>query len=47
MDRSLLAARILKIDAILLLVIAAIHFTAPPYALRFVSSQSTPEALHQ
>jgi hypothetical protein len=47
MNRSLLAARIVKIDGILLLVIAAIHFTATPYALRFVSSQSSPEAFAQ
>jgi hypothetical protein len=47
MNRSLLAARILKIDGILLLVIAAIHFTATPYAFRFVSSQSSPEAFAQ
>ena len=47
MDRHALAARILKIDGILLLVIAAIHFTATPYALRFVSSQSSPEAFAQ
>jgi hypothetical protein len=47
MDRNELSARILKIDGILLLVVAAIHFTATPFALHFVSSQSTPEAFAQ
>ncbi len=47
MDRNTLAARILKIDGILLLVVAVIHFTATPLALHFVSSQSTPEAYAQ
>ena len=47
MDRSALAARILKTDGILLLVVAMIHFAATPYVLRFVSSQSTPEAFAQ
>jgi hypothetical protein len=47
MDRSALAARILKIDGTLLLVVALIHFAATPFALRFVSSQSTPEAFVQ
>jgi len=47
MHRSALAARILKIDGILLLVVAMIHFAATPYVLRFVSSQSTPEAFAQ
>jgi hypothetical protein len=44
MDRNALAARILKIDGFLLLIVAAIHFIATPFALRFVASQSTPEA---
>jgi hypothetical protein len=44
MDRQALASSILKIDGILLLVVAVIHFAATPFALRFVSSQSTPEA---
>jgi hypothetical protein len=47
MDRSALAARILKADGVLLLVVALIHFAATPFALRFVSSQSTPEAFVQ
>ena len=47
MDRNALAARILKIDGILLLVVAVIHFIATPLALRFVSSQSTPEGYAQ
>jgi hypothetical protein len=47
MDRNELAARILKIDGVLLLIVAAIHFIATPFALRFVSSQSTPEAWEQ
>jgi hypothetical protein len=47
MDRNALAAWILKIDGILLLVVAVIHFAATPLALRFVSSQSTPEAYAQ
>ena len=47
MDRNALASRILKIDGILLLVVATIHFVATPLALRFVSSQSTPEAYVQ
>ena len=47
MDRSALAARILKTDGVLLLVVALIHFAATPFALRFVSSQSTPEAFVQ
>src|SRR6516162_7587443 len=47
MDRSALAARVLKTDGILLLVVAMIHFAATPYVLRFVSSQSTPEAFAQ
>ena len=47
MDRSALAARILKADGVLLLVVALIHFAATPFALRFVSSQSTPEAFAQ
>ena len=44
MDRNALAARIMKIDGILLLLVAVIHFAATPLALRFVSSQSSPEA---
>jgi hypothetical protein len=47
MDRHALAARILKIDGILLLVVAVIHFAATPFAVRFVSSQSTPEGFAQ
>jgi hypothetical protein len=47
MDPSALAARILKIDGTLLLVVALIHFAATPFAVRFVSSQSTPEAFVQ
>ena len=47
MDRNALAAWILKIDGILLLLIAVIHFAATPLALRFVSSQSSPEAYSQ
>lgn len=47
MDRHSLAARILKIDGILLLLVAVIHFVATPFALDFVSSQSTPEAFAQ
>ena len=47
MDRTALAARILKIDGILLLLVAVIHFAATPLALGFVSSQSTPEAYLQ
>jgi hypothetical protein len=47
MDRSALAARILKTDGVLLLVVALIHLMATPFALRFVSSQSTPEAFVQ
>lgn len=47
MDRSALGARILKIDGVLLLIVALIHFAATPYALRFISSQSTPEAFTQ
>ena len=47
MDRPVLAARILKIDGILLLLVAVIHFAATPLALGFVSSQSTPEAFSQ
>lgn len=47
MDRCALAARILKADGVLLLVVAMIHFAATPFALRFVSSQSTPEAFVQ
>ena len=41
MDRSALAASILKIDGIVLLVVAAIHLSATPLVLNFVSSQST------
>jgi len=47
MGRHALAARILKIDGILLLIVAVIHFAATPFALRFVSSQLTPEAFAQ
>jgi hypothetical protein len=47
MYRNALAARILKIDGILLLIVAVIHFAATPFALRFVSSQSSPEAYEQ
>lgn len=47
MDRSALAALILKTDGVLLLVVALIHFAATPFALRFVSSQSTQEAFVQ
>ena len=47
MDRNALAARILKTDGILLLLVAVIHFAATPLALGFVSSQSTPEAFAQ
>jgi hypothetical protein len=47
MDRHALAARILKIDGILLLIVAAIHFAATLFALRFVGGQSTPEAFAQ
>ncbi len=47
MDRPAVAARILKIDGILLLVVAVIHLCATPLALDFVSSQSTPEAYAQ
>jgi peptidoglycan/LPS O-acetylase OafA/YrhL len=47
MDRHALAALILKIDGILLLVVATIHLAATPLALNFVSSQSTPDAYAQ
>ena len=47
MDRSALGASILKIDGVLLLIVALIHFAATPFALRFVSSQSTPEGFAQ
>jgi hypothetical protein len=47
MDRHALATRILKIDGILLLIVAAIHFAATPFALRFVAGQSIPEAFAQ
>jgi len=47
MDRQALAAGILKTDGMLLLIVAAIHFAATPFALRFVASQSTPEAFAQ
>jgi hypothetical protein len=47
MDRSTIGASILKIDGVLLLIVALIHFAATPYALHFVSSQSTPEAFAQ
>jgi len=47
MDRYALAARILKTDGILLLLVAVVHFAATPLALGFVSSQSTPEAFAQ
>ena len=47
MDRNALAARILQIDGILLLAVAIIHFAATPFALRFVSSQSSPESYAQ
>src|SRR5215470_17558193 len=47
MDRNALAAWILKIDGVLLLVLAVVHFTATPLALRFVSSQSSPEGYAQ
>ena len=47
MDRNALAARILKIDGILLLIVAVVHFAATPLALRFVSSQSIPEGYAQ
>jgi len=47
MDRNALAAWILKIDGILLLIVAGVHFAATPLALRFVSSQSSPEAYAQ
>ena len=47
MDRSALAARVLKTDGILLLIVAVIHFGATPYVLRFVSSHTTPETFAQ
>jgi hypothetical protein len=47
MDRSALAANILKIDGIVLLVVAAIHLSATPLVLNFVSSQSTAAAYAQ
>jgi hypothetical protein len=47
MERNALAAGIMKIDGILLLLVAVIHFAATPLALRFVSSQSSPEAYAQ
>jgi len=47
MDRQALAARILKIDGVLLLVVAAIHLAATPLVLNFISSQSTPDAYAQ
>jgi hypothetical protein len=47
MDRQALAARILKIDGVLLLVVAVIHLAATPLALNFISSQSTPDAWAQ
>ena len=47
MDRRGLAARILQIDAVLLLVVAAIHLGATPLALNFVQSQVTPDAYAQ
>ena len=47
MDRNALAAWILKIDGILLLIVAVVHFTATPLALRFISSQSSPEGYAQ
>lgn len=45
--RHALAARILKIDGILLLVVAGIHLSATPLVLNFVSSQLTPDAYAQ
>jgi hypothetical protein len=47
LDRRALAARILKVDGILLLVVAAIHLAATPLALNFISTQSTPDAWAQ
>jgi hypothetical protein len=47
MDRNALAARILKFDGVLLLVVAVIHFAATPFALGFVASQSSPESYAQ
>lgn len=47
MDRQTLAARILKIDGILLLVVAAIHLAATPLVLNFIASQSTPDTYAQ
>jgi hypothetical protein len=47
MDRRGLAARILRIDGVLLLVVAAIHLGATPLALNFVQSQVAPDAFAQ
>jgi hypothetical protein len=47
MDRNAVAARILKVDGILLLMVAVLHLIATPLALRFISNQSTPEAYAQ
>jgi|ERR1700678_2690708 hypothetical protein len=47
MDRHALAARVLKVDGILLLVVAAIHLVATPLALNFISSQPTAAAYAQ
>ena len=46
-DRNALAARILKLDGILLLLVAVIHFAATPFALGFVAGQSSPESYAQ
>lgn len=43
-DRTALAGRILKVDGVLLLVVAALHLIATPLALSFISSQLTPES---
>jgi peptidoglycan/LPS O-acetylase OafA/YrhL len=47
MDRQALAARILKIDGILLLVVAAVHLAATPLVLNFIAGQSTPDTYAQ
>ena len=47
MDRNALAAWVMKIDGVLLLIVAVVHFAATRLALRFVSSQSSPEEYAQ
>ncbi len=47
MDRNILAGRILKVDGVLLLLVAMLHLIATPLVLSFISSQSTPEGYAQ